>query len=186
MALSLGCRTAASDRYEACVDPAGEVALEQARQLVASDQHERAVQQLRLSLAACPDRVRTHLLYVEEVQRLAGTAAGETAVAEMHDYYRVADDQRSPVWPYMRACLAEHAKAIAEALSHLHLDYLYNGILQHSDEVFSSRFVKDYTSGELNYILWKHVHILSFIQELLAPYHKLFLNFLAFPKLGPL
>lgn len=86
----------------------GELALERARQLIVSDEHEQAVEELRLSLAACPDRVRTHLLYVEEVRRLAGTAAGDVAAAEMLDYYREADDQVSPVWPYMRACLAAH------------------------------------------------------------------------------
>jgi len=105
--------------------------------------------------------------------------------AEEGTIIRALADQDADVTPAYSACLGEHTKAIAEALSHLDFDYLYNGILQHSDEAFSSRFVKDYTSGELNYILWKHVHILSFIQELLAPYHKL-LNFLAFPKLGPL
>ena len=103
-----GCETAASERYEACAEPSGVEALERARQLMAGGRDEAAVEQLRLSLAACPNRVRTHLLYVEEVRKLAGTPVGDRAAAEMQEFYRVADDQRSPVWPYMHACLAEH------------------------------------------------------------------------------
>ena len=67
----------------------------------------------------------------------------------------------------------------------LEFDYLYNGILQHSGQEFSQRFLDDYSSGEFNYILWKHVHLLEFIRHLLYPYYRI-LNTFVFPKLGPL
>ncbi|MFQ5715387.1 MAG: hypothetical protein ACE5GU_15295 [Candidatus Scalinduaceae bacterium] len=82
-------------------------------------------------------------------------------------------------------CLREYNKAIKFVLRPLEFDYIYNGILQHSDEKLSKRFTKDYMSGELNYIFWKHAYLLGLIKELLAPYYKI-LSFLSFPKIGPL
>ena len=81
--------------------------------------------------------------------------------------------------------IGEHNKAIKFVLRTLELDYVYNGILQHSDEHFSRRFVKDYTSGELNYILWKHAILLGIIKDLLKPYY-IIMNLFSFPKLGAL
>ncbi len=82
-------------------------------------------------------------------------------------------------------CIGEHNKAIKFVLRTLELDYIYNGIVQHSDEYFSRRFVEDYTSGELNYILWKHAILLGLIKDLLKPYY-IIMNLFSFPKLGPL
>ena len=79
----------------------------------------------------------------------------------------------------------ERQKAIGFVLKSLDFDYLYNGILQHSDERFSKQLVADYISGNLNYILWKHMLALGFIKEMLFPYYQLAV-YLAFPKLGSL
>jgi hypothetical protein len=70
-------------------------------------------------------------------------------------------------------------------LESLECDYLYNGILQHSDVRYAERFFKDFISGEINYLLWKHVHALDVIREMLEPYHRL-VSTITFPKLGPL
>jgi hypothetical protein len=67
----------------------------------------------------------------------------------------------------------------------MNFGYLYNGILQHSDPGFSTQYLEDYTSGALNYVLWKHAHVLGVIRRLLWPYF-LLMNVLTFPKLGPL
>lgn len=83
------------------------------------------------------------------------------------------------------AWLSEHNRATTYVLRPLDFDYIYNGILHHSGQDYSTRFLRDYTSGEFNYILWKHVHILSFIRELLQPYYQL-MHFLTFLRLGPL
>lgn len=81
--------------------------------------------------------------------------------------------------------LGENTKAIAALLSGLEYGYLYNGILQHSDLHHSKRLLQDYTSGELNYILWKHVIVLGQIHYWLTPYYRV-LNVLTFPQLGSL
>jgi hypothetical protein len=64
-------------------------------------------------------------------------------------------------------------------------DYLYNGVLQHSDASYSERLLADYTSGELNYILVKHVLPLGTVHKWLEPWYRLAVA-LTFPKLGPL
>ena len=81
--------------------------------------------------------------------------------------------------------LGEHNSAIKFVLRTLELDYIYNGILQHSNEHFSERFVKEYNSGEINYIFLKHILLLNLIKDLLKPYYMIMVQF-SFPKLGPL
>jgi hypothetical protein len=98
---------------------------------------------------------------------------------------RVYDRARNDVTSTFIAWLSERNKAITSVLRPLDYKYLYNGILQHSDPSYSKRFLEDYTSGELNYFLWKHVHVLGFIREMLGAYYQL-LKFLTIPRLGPL
>ena len=98
---------------------------------------------------------------------------------------RAMDVQNNDVTPIFTQYLRERNKAITYVLKPLDYKYLYNGILQHSVEAYSERFVRDYTSGEINYILWKHVHVLSFIREMLRPYN-LLISILTNPKQGPL
>src|SRR5438270_11428134 len=81
--------------------------------------------------------------------------------------------------------LTENKRAITAVITNLEFSYLYNGILQHSDTSLSKRYLSDYASVELNYLLWKHVRVLGFIKSLLGPYYKM-MNVLTFPKLGPL
>ena len=98
---------------------------------------------------------------------------------------RATDVQNNDVTPIFTQWLRERNQAITYVLKPLDYKYLYNGILQHSDIAYSERFVKDYTSGELNYILWKHVHMLAFIRSMLKPYNVL-ISSLTSPKLGHL
>ena len=98
---------------------------------------------------------------------------------------RVVDKQHSDVTKTYFQWLSEHNKAITSALRPLDYKYLYNGILQHSDPAYSERFLRDYTSGELNYVVWKHVLVLNFIRAMLEPYYIL-MKFLTSPRLGAL
>ena len=98
---------------------------------------------------------------------------------------RVVDKQDSDVTKTYIQWLSEHNKAITSVLRTLDYKYLYNGILQHSDPAHSERFLRDYTSGELNYVLWKHVHVLGFMRAMLEPYYIL-MRFLTSPRLGAL
>lgn len=98
---------------------------------------------------------------------------------------RVLDEADNDVSAAFAAYIGENTKAIATILDRLEYGYLYNAILQHSDVASSPRFLQDYTSGELNYILWKHVIVLGHIQYWLTPYYKV-LRLLNFPALGSL
>lgn len=98
---------------------------------------------------------------------------------------RVFDRNRTNVTATYIQWLSERNQAISLVLRPLDYGYLYNGILQHTDPVHSSMFVRDYGSGELNYILWKHAHLLGFIREMLRPYYIL-IRLLTSPSPGPL
>ncbi len=50
------------------------------------------------------------------------------------------------------------------------LDYLYNGVLQHSDKDFSERLANEFYSGELSYILIKNALLLGPVKQLLIPF----------------
>ncbi|PYQ25373.1 MAG: hypothetical protein DMF56_27655 [Acidobacteria bacterium] len=81
--------------------------------------------------------------------------------------------------------LAETTQAIGTILGRLECDYLFNGILQHSEPRHSARLVADYASGEFNYVLWKHALVVTYIQERLDAYYHV-LKELNFPPLRPL
>ena len=89
------------------------------------------------------------------------------------------------VTPDYARFLGETTKAIAAILGALEFGYLYNGVLQHSDAAYSRRFLVDYTSGEFNYILWKHVAVLGQIRYWLTHFYRI-LNVLNFPSPGSL
>lgn len=50
------------------------------------------------------------------------------------------------------------------------LDYLYNGVLQHSDRDFSERLATEFYSGELSYSLIKNAFLLGPVKQLLIPF----------------
>lgn len=95
------------------------------------------------------------------------------------------DIQKNDITPTFAKWIGERLRAISIVLDSLDYDYLYNGILQHSDDRFAHRFLEDYISGEINYIFWKHMHVLNFIKEMLRPYYTL-INQVSFPKMGAL
>ena len=98
---------------------------------------------------------------------------------------RVLDEQHHDVTDTYTKWLRERNQAIRHLLSGFEYDYLYNGFLQHSDPKFSKRLFQDYVSGEINYLLWKHVLPLGVLIGLLRPYYML-MRSLTFPSLGPL
>ncbi|MDD3890502.1 MAG: hypothetical protein WC147_06015 [Syntrophomonas sp.] len=81
--------------------------------------------------------------------------------------------------------LDERNKAISLILRKLEFDYLYNGILQHSDIRYTKRFLTEYSNGELNYVFIKHVLLLDYIKDWLI-WHYRIVNSMTFPKIGPL
>lgn len=98
---------------------------------------------------------------------------------------RVLDIEQRDVTDAYAKRLGERNQAIRHLISAFDYDYLYNGFLQHSDPKFSKRLFQDYMSGEINYLLWKHVLPLGVFTGMLRPYYIL-MRSLTFPSLGPL
>ena len=84
-----------------------------------------------------------------------------------------------------RKKMDENNKAINFIIENSEFDYIYNGILQHSDHRFTTRFWDDYCTGKINYIFLKHAWLLGYIKNLLYWHYKI-INCMTFPKLGPL
>lgn len=81
--------------------------------------------------------------------------------------------------------LGEKNKAIKIVLKRSEFDYIYSGILQHSDHKYTKRFWDEYYTGKLNYVFIKHALLAGYIKDCLY-WHYRILNQLTFPKLGPL
>ncbi len=81
--------------------------------------------------------------------------------------------------------LKSRKKAIQHAISKSDFNYIFNGVLQHSDGQYSMRMVKEYTDGSLSYILLKNLLIAQGIKDLLSEHYKV-INVMNFPKMGSL
>ncbi len=85
----------------------------------------------------------------------------------------------------LRRWVGATRRVLRETIDHFEFSYLYNGVLQHSDDSYSSRFFSDYSTGELNYVYWRHVSALRLIHHLLRPYRVL-VGTVSFPNRGSL
>lgn len=81
--------------------------------------------------------------------------------------------------------LNQKNRAINRILARCEFDYIYNGILQHSDHEYTKRYVEEYNSGELHYIFIKHANICSHIKQELEWHHYL-LRVLSGVIMGPM
>ncbi len=97
----------------------------------------------------------------------------------------VVDEGNMEITAIFLRILDEKVSAIRVLLERSEFDYIYNGILQHSDHRYAQRLLQEYHSGELNYTFLRHAKLLGCIKEQLY-WHHVILNQLTFPKLGPL
>jgi len=81
--------------------------------------------------------------------------------------------------------LQSRKTAIRVAIENSDFDYIFNGILQHTDDRFAMQMVKDYTDGSLAYLLLKNLLIAQGLKEFLNEHYKV-INVLNFPRMGPL
>lgn len=63
--------------------------------------------------------------------------------------------------------LSQRNKAISQLLSSCDFGYLYNGILQHAEHTFTKRYIEDYTSGRLHYLIFGHAMVCHTVRDLL-------------------
>lgn len=89
------------------------------------------------------------------------------------------------VTEHFMAILGERNAGVKRIIEMSDFDYLYNGVLQHSDNRFTSRFLEEYTSGELNWVMLKNSYLCEHAKELLGWHYKI-VNALTYPKLGTL
>lgn len=97
----------------------------------------------------------------------------------------VLNEAKDDVTQEFRRFLKETRKAIQFLVNRSDLNYLYNGVLQHSDGEFTERLWSDYVSGILNYTLIRNAALLDGIKCLLLPHYRI-LNTLVFPPAGGL
>lgn len=81
--------------------------------------------------------------------------------------------------------LNQSTKAIEFVIKCSDLDYVYNGILQHTDTRHTKRYWKDYYSGEINYLFLKNATLVCGTKDLMNVYYKI-MNTMTFPVLGSL
>lgn len=97
----------------------------------------------------------------------------------------VKHEKQDDVTDTFRKILGEKNAAMKLVLKKSEFNYIYNGILQHSDHQYTKRFWEEYFNGKLNYIFIKHAMLLEYIKGCLFWHYKI-LNQLTFPKMGPL
>jgi len=97
----------------------------------------------------------------------------------------VKDGNRNVITDVYTNCIDERIKAIGVIIKECEFDYVYNGILQHSDMVYSNRLWEEYANGIINYVFLKHTMVLKSIKEYLRLHYHM-INVLTYPKLGPL
>ena len=81
--------------------------------------------------------------------------------------------------------LRSRKQAIRSAIQKSDFNYIFNGVLQHTDDKFAMQMVKDYTDGSLAYLLLKNLLIAQGLKEFLSEHYKV-INVLAFPRMGAL
>jgi len=81
--------------------------------------------------------------------------------------------------------LDQKNRALSRLLRSCEFDYIYNGILQHSDHGYTDRYIQEYNSGELHYVFIKHAVICSYIKQELF-WHHYMLKVLSGVIMGPM
>lgn len=81
--------------------------------------------------------------------------------------------------------LKSRRKAIQYAIKHSDFDFIFNGVLQHSDGKYAMRMVESYTDGSLTYILLKNFIIAQGLKDILREHYRV-INTLNFPAMGAL
>lgn len=65
------------------------------------------------------------------------------------------------------ANLTQRNRAVSQLLGACEFNYLYNGILQHAEHSFTKRYIEDYTSGRLQYLIFGHALVCHTVRDLL-------------------
>lgn len=69
--------------------------------------------------------------------------------------------------------LEQKIKCISFIISRSDLKYIYSSIVQHSDAQFLDKYINDYESGKIPYILLKNITLLKFLKYLLYTHYEI-------------
>lgn len=97
----------------------------------------------------------------------------------------VTHETQGDVTDVLLKIIGENNRAIKYILSKCEYDYIYSGILQHSDHRYTKRLIEEYHTGRLNHLFIKHAFLLGQVKDLMRWYHYI-INNLTYPKLGPI
>lgn len=82
----------------------------------------------------------------------------------------ITKDHKEDITSLYLTLLENNCDAIEYILSKSDMKYIYNGVLQHSDNRYSKQLAKDYYTGELSYILVKNAYVIGHAKQLLKPF----------------
>lgn len=75
--------------------------------------------------------------------------------------------------PALLDLLSQKVTAIGKVLSSSEFNYIYDGILQHSNHAYTDRYIAEFLSGDLNYTFARHAMICSYVKTELELHFKL-------------
>ena len=81
--------------------------------------------------------------------------------------------------------LNQKVRSLRWLLKQFDFDYIYNGILQHSDHRYTNRYISEYSSGELHYAFINHSVICDAVKRELYWHNRILATFAAV-GIGPL
>ena len=76
-------------------------------------------------------------------------------------------------------------KSIHAVIRESDFDYIFNGVLQHSDGHHARRLIQDYTEGTLNYVLLRNLTYAQHIKHMFKEHYRV-ITALSFPRMGGL
>lgn len=82
----------------------------------------------------------------------------------------ITKDYKEDITSLYLILLENNCDAIEYILNKSDMEYIYNGVLQHSDKCYPERLAKDYYTGELSYILVKNAYVIGHVKHLLKPF----------------
>ena len=85
----------------------------------------------------------------------------------------IASESGDDLTPALLELLSQKITAIGKVLSACEFDYIYNGILQHSNHAYTDRYISEFQSGELNYVFARHALVCSYLKTELELHFKL-------------
>lgn len=97
---------------------------------------------------------------------------------------RVASERGEDITRNILLTMKDRIKCIKYIIEKSDFNYVFNGVLQHSDKRYLERYSEDYESGEITFILLKNVTLLMLLKCLLYSHYRIIRNLTYISKGG--